>query len=195
MIYYLISDSYINIVTFASIIFAFLSTCFAISFFQKMLPRDGGRAFAVNGSKSVGKPRGAGIIFIITFSLNILIFVPFKNEIMLSGYLDDSAKTPWGELKKGLIDLIIAIMTAVTYLNFNTNTINVPFTDMTLTLHPILFGVLIVILVWASINVTNCSDGVDGLCGTLSIVTILTFYGISNKLGANGERSTDKEIS
>ena len=184
MIYYLISDSYINIVTFASIIFAFLSTCFAISFFQKMLPRDGGRAFAVNGSKSVGKPRGAGIIFIITFSLNILIFVPFKNEIliylilvfaaMLSGYLDDSAKTPWGELKKGLIDLIIAIMTAVTYLNFNTNTINVPFTDMTLTLHPILFGVLIVILVWASINVTNCSDGVDGLCGTLSIVQMLT---------------------
>ena len=197
MIYYLISDSYINIVTFASIIFAFLSTCFAISFFQKMLPRDGGRAFAVNGSKSVGKPRGAGIIFIITFSLNILIFVPFKNEIliylilvfaaMLSGYLDDSAKTPWGELKKGLIDLIIAIMTAVTYLNFNTNTINVPFTDMTLTLHPILFGVLIVILVWTSINVTNCSDGVDGLCGTLSIVTILTFYGISNKLGANAD--------
>jgi phospho-N-acetylmuramoyl-pentapeptide-transferase len=80
--------------------------------------------------------------------LNILIFVPFKNEIliylilvfaaMLSGYLDDSATTPWGELKKGLIDLVIAVMTAVTYLNFNTNTISVPFTDLSLTLHPIL---------------------------------------------------------
>ena len=32
------------------------------------------------------------------------------------------------------------------------------------------------ILVWTSVNVTNCSDGVDGLSGTLSIITIMSIY-------------------
>ena len=32
------------------------------------------------------------------------------------------------------------------------------------------------ILIWASINVTNCSDGIDGLCGSLSCVTLATTY-------------------
>ena len=32
------------------------------------------------------------------------------------------------------------------------------------------------ILIWVSINVTNCSDGVDGLCGTLSVVTLASAY-------------------
>ena len=39
-----------------------------------------------------------------------------------------------------------------------------------------LYGILIVVLVWVAINVTNCSDGVDGLCGSLSIITIGSFY-------------------
>ena len=38
------------------------------------------------------------------------------------------------------------------------------------------FAVLIVILVWVSVNVTNCSDGVDGLSGTLTIISIMTIY-------------------
>ena len=56
MIYYLISPSYINVVTFASILFAFAVTCLAIYMGKNILPRDGGRAYAINGSKSVGNP-------------------------------------------------------------------------------------------------------------------------------------------
>ena len=44
MIYYLISPNYINVVTFASIIFAFAITCLAIYMGKNILPRDGGRA-------------------------------------------------------------------------------------------------------------------------------------------------------
>ena len=47
---------------------------------------------------------------------------------------------------------------------------------LTVTLNPIIYGVLIVILIWVSINVTNCSDGVDGLCGTLSAITLSSAY-------------------
>jgi phospho-N-acetylmuramoyl-pentapeptide-transferase len=38
------------------------------------------------------------------------------------------------------------------------------------------FFILTIILIWASINVTNCSDGVDGLSGTLTIITLVTIY-------------------
>ena len=67
-------------------------------------------------------------------------------------------------------------MSAVTYLHYNPNTFDIAFFDVTVTLNPIVYGILIVILIWVSINVTNCSDGVDGLCGTLSIVTLSTTY-------------------
>lgn len=43
------------------------------------------------------------------------------------------------------------------------------------------------ILVWGAINVTNCSDGVDGLSGTLAIVTLSTFYVIDNIKGNQDE--------
>lgn len=173
-------------ITFLSVVLAFAFTCIAISLGKNALPRDAGRAFAINGSKSVGKPRGAGIIFILTFVLTCVLFIPLNNELviyliltlaaMLSGYLDDSASSPWGELKKGIIDFIIALTTAITYLNYNPNTIEIAFFKTTVVLPPVVFGFLIIVLVWVSINVTNCSDGVDGLSGTLSTITLATVY-------------------
>lgn len=79
-------------------------------------------------------------------------------------------------LKKGIIDFVIAVMAAVTYLHYNPNTFDISLFKLTVTLNPIIYGVLIVILIWVSINVTNCSDGVDGLCGTLSAITLSSAY-------------------
>ena len=166
MIYYIVNESFTNIIAFASILFAFAFTIAAIALGKNLLPRDAGRAYAINGSKSVGKPRGAGMIFILTFTVTCALFVNLSAELiiylilvlaaMLSGYLDDSASSPWGNLKKGLIDLA--------------------FFGETVTLNPIIYAILIIILIWVSINVTNCSDGVDGLCGTLSVVTLASVY-------------------
>ena len=152
---------------------------------QNSLPRDGGRKFAVNGELSSGKPRGAGLIFVAAFAIAGILFVPFTAEIliyillvvggMLSGYFDDASETPWNEYKKGLIDLIIALAGAFTYVNFNGSTIAIPFTSLSVTLPRWLYIILGVVLIWGSINVTNCSDGVDGLSGTLSMVTIGAF--------------------
>ena len=186
MIYYLISPNYINVVTFVSILFAFALTCFAIYMGKNILPRDGGRAYAINGSKSVGKPRGAGIIFILVFTITCMIFVNLTSEIiiylilvlaaMLSGYLDDASSSPWGELKKGIIDFIIGGMAAIRYLDYNPGTFDIALFKLTVTLNPVIYGILIVILIWVSINVTNCSDGVDGLCGTLSAITLTSVF-------------------
>lgn len=186
MIYYIVNESFTNIIAFVSILFAFAFTIAAIALGKNLLPRDAGRAYAINGSKSVGKPRGAGMIFILTFTVTCALFVNLSAELiiylilvlaaMLSGYLDDSASSPWGNLKKGLIDLAISVMAAVTYLHYNPNTFDLAFFGKTVTLNPIIYAILIIILIWVSINVTNCSDGVDGLCGTLSAITLSSAY-------------------
>lgn len=164
---------------------------------QNILPRDGGRAFAVNGGLSQGKPRGAGIVFILVFVFSAIMFSPINREIiiylimliaaMMSGYLDDSSKAPWGEYKKGLIDLVIAFVCAFTYVNFNTSKLTIMLTGQEFILPNWLYIILAMILIWASINVTNCSDGVDGLSGSLAICTLITFYVIFiSKIGDAG---------
>lgn len=81
-----------------------------------------------------------------------------------------------GGYKKGLLDLLVAVIAAVTYVHFNGSTIEIATLGITLAVPPVLFCILAVILVWVSINVTNCSDGVDGLSGTLTIITLVTIY-------------------
>lgn len=175
-----------GIITFLGIVTSFALTCYLLFSCKGFLPQDQGRAYAHDGAKSAGKPRGAGFIFVLVFGLGFLIFGRLNIEYviylilvvasMLTGYLDDCAKHPWGEYKKGFLDLIIAVMTAITYINFNGTEIYFRFFDYHLTLNPIVYGILIVILVWTSINVTNCADGVDGLSGTLTIISLGTIY-------------------
>lgn len=189
MIYKVLGESYINEFTFISILVAFAATCIIISACKNILPRDQGRAYAINGQKSEGKPRGAGVIFVLVFAVCSVLFVPYSNEMliyillitgsMLSGYLDDRSNSPWGEYKKGIIDLILAIIAAITYVNYNGTHVQLFYSDaISFTMPAVPFTILAVILIWMSINVTNCSDGVDGLCGTLSILSLLTIYGI-----------------
>ena len=68
--------SYINELTFVSILIAFAATCIITNLCKNILPRDQGRAFAVNGQKSEGKPRGAGIIFVLAIAV-VLIKTPY----------------------------------------------------------------------------------------------------------------------
>ncbi len=182
-------------IALCGLLFAFIVTCILLSVFSNKLPKDLGRDYAHDGKLSAGKPRGAGFLFILTFIAAVLLFVPFNREYiiylilvaaaMLTGFLDDCSRAPWGELKKGLFDLLIAIMIAVTFLNFNSNTIHLALLGSNVTIPNIVFGILTVILVWTSINVTNCSDGVDGLSGTLTIITLLTIYGIGLNFGTS----------
>ncbi len=61
-------------------------------------------------------------------------------------------------------------------LKYNSNVVELALFHVKFTLPPVVFAILTVILVWTSVNVTNCSDGVDGLSGTLSIITIMSIY-------------------
>ncbi len=156
----------------------------ALKLGRVILPKDHGKADVADGMQSAGKPTGGGIIFISVFTLICALFVPMNIEriiylcaiyvSMLSGFFDDGAKVPWGRVKKGLLDLVIAVGAAFTYCYFNGSDLRIALLSTTITLPQWLYVILGAALVWGSINVTNCSDGVDGLCGSLSIISIGT---------------------
>lgn len=173
---------------------SFLIAFFSLKFFKRILPKDQGRAFAVNGALSEGKPRGAGIIFVTSFTICTALFYPLDIEniiylvlvyaAMLSGYFDDAAETPWGNLKKGLIDLVISLGIAFTYYFYNGSQVKLYIIDSTFTIPAPLFIILAGVLVWTAINVTNCTDGVDGLCGSLVMTVLLPLAFMVTKSGA-----------
>ena len=170
---------------------SFIIAFFSIKYFMKLLPKDQGREFAVNGKLSEGKPRGAGIIMMTVFVLCGALLVPFNMEMainsvliyaaMMTGFLDDASDKPWGELKKGLLDLVITGGITANFMYHNSTVIVI--CNRSFTVPPVIFAILCMVLVWTSINVTNCCDGVDGLCAMLTMSTVLLF--IMHGLPAN----------
>ena len=186
MIHTLIPEGYASVAAFVGILFTFLATIIAISRLGAYLPKDIGRDFAHDGKLSAGKPRGAGIIFVLVFVVAAVLFVPFSMEngiylalvivCMMTGFLDDASKSPWGEYKKGFLDLCVAALVAITFLHYNSSVVELAIFGVKFIMPPVVFALLTVVLVWTSVNVTNCSDGVDGLSGTLTIISLMTIY-------------------
>lgn len=193
MLHLLLSEEHGSLLAFGGILFAFAVTVFATAKLCRFLPRDAGRAYAHDGKLSAGKPRGAGIIFVLAFVAAAFLFVPMTPETviylilitisMMTGFLDDASKTPWGEYKKGFLDLCVAALVALTFLKYNSNVVELALFGVKFVLPPVVFALFAVILVWTSVNVTNCSDGVDGLSGTLTIISIMTIYCIDRMKG------------
>lgn len=199
MIHSLIPGGYASLAAFVGILFAFLTTIVAISRLCNYLPKDAGRDFAHNGKLSAGKPRGAGIIFVLVFVVAAVLFIPFMAEnaiylvlvivCMMTGFLDDASRSPWGEYKKGFLDLCVAALVAITFLHYNPSEVELAMFGVKFAMHPVVFALLTVVLVWTSVNVTNCSDGVDGLSGTLTIISLMTIYIIDQIKAVAGDFS------
>ncbi len=166
---------------------AALSTWFALPRLWNRLPHDQGRVYAVDGEKAKGKPVGAGLIFVSIFTIVALLVMPFDWRVvgivgcivlsMLEGYLDDRSHG-WGEYKLGALDLGISLLGAATLCQFQDYVIWLPLFKTPLTLSPWLFIPLTTAVLWVMINATNCTDGVDGLSASLSILAFIYLGGI-----------------
>ncbi len=156
------------------------------------LPHDQGRLHAVDAHHSVGKPVGAGMIFIPIFMLMCLLVVPIHPRIleivacvglmMLEGFMDDRRQGGWSEYRLAVVDLAIALLGAIAICQFQPFEIWFPLFKGTLALPPWIFIPLATGLIWLTINATNCCDGVDGLSGSLSALAFVSLgsilYGI-----------------
>jgi phospho-N-acetylmuramoyl-pentapeptide-transferase len=151
---------------------------------SRFLPRDRGREFAHDGEAARGKPTGAGVFFITIFFVLSLLVVPISFErvaillltmlVMASGYLDDRSHRPWHEYLKGAVDLGVALLASLVLIAGGVEEIWLPFTKATFQPAPIVSILVSTIVIWISINTTNCSDGVDGLSSTLVLLALLS---------------------
>ena len=151
------------------------------------LPRDMGRAFAVNAELSVGKPVSAGLIFVTLFCLASFIFVPFGARClytlpiilaaMMVGYFDDR-RGGFNEYQLAVFDLLIAVAAALVICGPHDAQIWLPGWKASLSLSPWMSIPLATGIIWISINATNCSDGVDGVSGSLAGTAIMILGGL-----------------
>lgn len=175
------------------LLLGFLLTVFLLPKFYKLLPKDRGREFTVNPEAAIGKPTGAGIVFISIFILCVfLLIIPAVPQmlilgltfiVMLTGFFDDRAVQSWGEYKKGTLDFILAAAacTVIFFINFKGKAVFwLPFISKPVSVHPVVFFAVSIVILWVAINTTNCTDGVDGLSGTLILMAFsalgMVFY-------------------
>lgn len=185
-------SSYAVLITLALYTGFFLSLKIIPKFYDK-LPHDRGREFTLkeNAEAAKGKPTGAGSVFITIFVILCLLFVPMTWTrasvivltwlTMLTGFLDDRSTTSWGEYLKGALDLIISVGTAfILYYGLKSASDDgivrfwLPFIAHEVAVNPVVYIIICTIMLWASINTTNCTDGVDGLSSSLVLIALLT---------------------
>jgi len=147
------------------------------------LPRDRGRAHVKDSDKAAGKPTGAGWWMTLILLPVMLLCAPIQNPhdiwiyfclffAMSTGYLDDRAAAPWGEWLKGVCDLAIALLTALCLCRCQDVVLWLPFTKNEFVLAWQWYLPMATVLLWFTVNATNCSDGVDGLAGSLTLIAL-----------------------
>ncbi|HNY17363.1 MAG TPA: phospho-N-acetylmuramoyl-pentapeptide-transferase [Treponemataceae bacterium] len=165
----------------------FFITVFMLPKAYGLLPKDRGREFTINPDAAVGKPTGAGVVFISIFVAITFLFAPLGPTeiamlvctwlVMLTGYLDDRSIRSWGEYLKGALDLALSLAASaiILYLYLGGSAHYwLPFTSAHIAVHPALFLTISTFVLWISINTTNCTDGVDGLSGTLVLLALIS---------------------
>jgi phospho-N-acetylmuramoyl-pentapeptide-transferase len=149
-----------------------------------LLPRDGGRAHAVGAAESVGKPVGAGAIFTIVYAATCLLVIPFDLRVveilgcvllaMAEGYLDDRSRGGWSEYRIALADFVVSALGALAVTQAGPVRVWLPLVTNSFLVPAWIALPAATCLIWISINATNCTDGVDGLSGSLT--TLALFY-------------------
>lgn len=149
-----------------------------------LLPHDHGKAIlGKDGMQSQGKPTGGGLIVTLVSLPVLLMVMPLSvwdigvvvciYAAMAFGFLDDAAEVPWGQLKKGLLDAAVSIAAAMFLYMGHGGEIWVPFFKGVWSVPWWLYLPCAGFLVWFTMNATNCSDGVDGLAGSLTVISML----------------------
>ncbi len=164
------------------------------------LPGDRGKMLAADGGRvSVGKPTGAGWLVALIILPVILLVIPLDPRqpagyfwqmgaltclylAMWFGYLDDKSELPWSEWRKGLLDVVVAVLAAMCLCHGAPVNMWLPVLK-TVVIAPVwLYVPLAAGLLWFTMNATNCTDGVDGLAGSLTLLSLFALaallYGV-----------------
>lgn len=162
---------------------AFIVALGLLPAFWRHLPVDRGRAHTPTPGIARGKPTGAGLVLMICLLPVLFVYQPFSARLweimgciflaMMTGYLDDRSPTSWGEYRKGILDLAIAALASLAMCQGKPMVVWLPVIKLAIVVPPLAYVIGATVLLWLTINATNCSDGVDGLAGALTLLELL----------------------
>jgi phospho-N-acetylmuramoyl-pentapeptide-transferase len=148
------------------------------------LPHDHGKAIlGKDGMKSAGKPTSAGLWVTLLVLPIVLLVTPltwaeggvlfFLYLAMMCGFLDDRSEVPWGQLKKGVLDCVASLGVAACLYWNQGGEVWLPFVKGVWSVPWWLYVPGAGFLLFVVMNATNCSDGVDGLAGSLTLISLV----------------------
>jgi len=176
-------------------ILSLVLTYIGLTKFTGILPTDGGKALEEGGEVSKGKFTSAGIIFMSIHVVIAALFLGGDLEFfiyllavvleMVAGFIDDGKfiGREWNQLEKAVIDVVAGAIVAINYVAHNGSMVHIYLFNISFKLPAVIFVLLAILLVFVAVNVVNCTDGIDGLCGTLWIVSAFSFVIIMSKIG------------
>ncbi len=146
-------------------------------------------------NNKAGTPMMGGLIFIFSTILCLLGSIPFMKDYSvfyvlalglcfgLVGFLDDFFKLKFKRnlgltsIQKALLQMAVSAL--YLYLLFTqgilTCDIYVPFFDVTFYVHPIVYIFFAMFVMVGCVNSVNLTDGVDGLCGSVTVPVMVFF--------------------
>jgi phospho-N-acetylmuramoyl-pentapeptide-transferase len=146
-------------------------------------------------NNKAGTPMMGGLMFIIAAVLCLLVSIPAMKDFSvfyvlilglcfgLVGFLDDFFKAKFKRnlgltsIQKALLQM--AVSAIYLYLLYKQNilisSIYIPFVNMSIAIHPLLYIFFAMFVMVGCVNAVNLTDGVDGLCGSVTVPVMVFF--------------------
>jgi len=150
-------------------------------------------------NSKAGTPMMGGLMFIISLVICLLAQIPFMETktvfyvlglglcFGLVGFLDDFFKLKFKRnlgltaLQKAMLQMAVSAL--YLYLLFKENSLTcnlyIPFVEITVAVHPMLFIFFAMFVMVGCVNAVNLTDGVDGLCGSVTIPVMVFFAAVA----------------
>ena len=156
-------------------------------------------------NNKAGTPMMGGLMFIFAAVLCLLVSIPAMKDFSvfyvlilglcfgLVGFLDDFFKAKFKRnlgltsIQKALLQMAVSAL--YLYLLYKqgilVSSIYIPFVNVSFEIHPLLYIFFAMFVMVGCVNAVNLTDGVDGLCGSVTIPVMVFFAAaaiLTNKL-------------
>ena len=146
-------------------------------------------------NSKAGTPMMGGLMFIIGLALCLVASIPAMTDFSvffvlalglcfgLVGFLDDFFKATYKRnlgltsIQKALLQMAVSAL--YLYLLYRQgiliSSIYIPFADVSIEIHPMLYIFFAMFVMVGCVNAVNLTDGVDGLCGSVTVPVMVFF--------------------
>ncbi len=154
-------------------------------------------------NNKAGTPMMGGLMFIFTAILCLLVSIPAMKDYSvfyvlalglcfgLVGFLDDFFKLKFKRnlgltsIQKALLQMAVSAIYLYLLLKqgIMTSDLYIPFANVTFHIHPIAYIFFAMFVMVGCVNAVNLTDGVDGLCGSVTVPVMVFFTAVGIGMG------------